>query len=67
MSAGAKVVPMATRRLVRASDAATPLVREDAPQFVATVVEVADLGGGMRRVTCEAAALGEFVARGRAE
>jgi len=64
MSAGAKVVPMATRRLVRASDAATPLVREDAPQFVATVVEVADLGGGMRRVTCEAPALRDFVACG---
>ena len=64
MSAGAKVVPMATRRLVRASDAATPLVREDAPQFVATVVEVADLGGGMRRVTCEAPTLRDFVACG---
>ena len=57
MSVGANVLSMATRRLARTSDAATPLVREDVPQFVATVVEVADLGGGMRRVTCEAPGL----------
>ena len=40
---------------------AEPLVRTDTPQFEATVVAVADLGGGMRRVTCAAEGLRSFV------
>lgn len=44
--------------------AASPLVREESPQFVATVVDVVDLGGGMRRVRCEAPGLRDFVPRG---
>ena len=40
---------------------AEPLVRAETPQFEATVVAVADLGGGMRRVTCAAEGLRTFV------
>ena len=40
---------------------AEPLARTDTPQFEATVVAVADLGGGMRRVTCAAEGLRSFV------
>lgn len=61
MSVAEKVLSVAARRLARAPRAATPLVREDTPQFVATVVDVVDLGGGMRRLTCEAPGLRDFV------
>jgi NADPH-dependent ferric siderophore reductase len=40
---------------------AAPLGRTQTPQFEATVVTVADLGGGMRRVTCAADGLRRFV------
>jgi NADPH-dependent ferric siderophore reductase len=43
------------------STTAAPLVRAETPQFEATVVAVADLGGGMRRVTCAAEGLRTFV------
>jgi NADPH-dependent ferric siderophore reductase len=40
---------------------AEPLVRALTPQFEATVLSVADLGGGMRRVSCAADGLRTFV------
>ena len=45
----------------RMTTTAEPLVRTETPQFEATVVAVADLGGGMRRVTCAAEGLRTFV------
>ncbi|MGL5910600.1 MAG: siderophore-interacting protein, partial [Phycicoccus sp.] len=38
----------------------SPVLREHQPQFGMTVVAVADLGGGMRRVTFEAPELASF-------
>lgn len=46
---------------------AAPLVRSETPQFEATVVAVADLGGGMRRLTCASEGLHTFVACGADE
>ncbi|MBD3783660.1 MAG: siderophore-interacting protein [Micrococcales bacterium] len=45
----------------RRTDASTGIVRETFPQFAATVAEVHDLGGGMRRFVCEAPELRDFV------
>lgn len=61
MSVAEKVLSVAARRLARAQGLGAPLVREDSPQFAATVVDNVDLGGGMRRVTCEAPGLRDFV------
>jgi NADPH-dependent ferric siderophore reductase len=43
---------------------ASPVLREDQPQFAMTVVAVADLGGGMRRVPFEAPELTDFTCCG---
>ena len=54
--------PIAARAAVRPDPATgTALVRFETPQFEATVVDVIDLGGGVRRITCEASGLRSFV------
>lgn len=59
MSVAEKVYLKAARLQSRLTTA-SPLVRDDLPQFEMTVVAVADLGGGMRRVTFEAPELAGF-------
>ncbi|MBM6401696.1 siderophore-interacting protein [Phycicoccus sonneratiae] len=54
--------PAALRATLRPDRATgTALVRAETPQFEATVVDVTDLGGGMRRIACEAPGLRSFV------
>ena len=60
----AEKVYLGAARLQSRLTTASPVLREDQPQFAMTVVDVADLGGGMRRVTFEAPELESFATCG---
>lgn len=56
----AEKVHLEAVRLQSRLTTASPVLREDQPQFAMTVVAVTDLGAGMRRVTFEAPELATF-------